>query len=57
VAPLVEVFLDGAVLNYRPISGVALPEDLDRELSGVLSEDLPGELPNGLDDPDEVLVG
>jgi ATP-dependent Clp protease ATP-binding subunit ClpC len=57
VAPLVEVFLDGAALNYRPISGVALPDDLDRELSEVLSKELPGELPGELNDPDEVLVG
>jgi ATP-dependent Clp protease ATP-binding subunit ClpC len=52
-APLVEVFLDGAALNYRPVSGVALPDDLDRELSEALSEVLPGEF----NDPDEVLVG
>jgi ATP-dependent Clp protease ATP-binding subunit ClpC len=40
-APLIEVFLDGDALNYRPVSGVALPENLAEELN----------------DPDEVLIG
>jgi ATP-dependent Clp protease ATP-binding subunit ClpC len=40
-APLIEVFLDGDVLNHRPVSGVALPENLAEELN----------------DPDEVLIG
>ena len=40
-APLIEVFLDGDALNYRPVSGVALPESLAEELN----------------DPDEVLIG
>jgi ATP-dependent Clp protease ATP-binding subunit ClpC len=40
-APLIEVFLDGDALNYRSVSGVALPENLAEELN----------------EPDEVLVG
>jgi ATP-dependent Clp protease ATP-binding subunit ClpC len=40
-APLIEVFLDGDALDYRSVSGVALPESLAEELN----------------DPDEVLVG
>jgi ATP-dependent Clp protease ATP-binding subunit ClpC len=40
-APLIEVFLDGDALNYRSVSGVALPENIAEELN----------------DPDEVLVG
>ncbi|MGH9855437.1 MAG: hypothetical protein ACREBD_36845, partial [Blastocatellia bacterium] len=40
-APLVEVFLDGDALDYRQVSGVALPENLAEELN----------------DPDEVLIG
>lgn len=40
-APLIEVFLDGDALNYRPVSGVALPENLAEELNN----------------PDEVLIG
>src|SRR5262247_530781 len=40
-APLIEVFLDGDALNYRSVSGVALPGNLAEELN----------------DPDEVLVG
>jgi ATP-dependent Clp protease ATP-binding subunit ClpC len=40
-APLIEVFLDGDALNYRSVSGVALPERIAEELN----------------DPDEVLVG
>ncbi|MCG3163014.1 MAG: Negative regulator of genetic competence ClpC/MecB [Acidobacteria bacterium] len=39
-APLIEVFLDGDALNYRPVSGVALPENLAEELNN----------------PDEVLI-
>jgi ATP-dependent Clp protease ATP-binding subunit ClpC len=40
-APLIEVFIDGDVLDYRSVSGVALPESLAEELN----------------EPDEVLIG
>ncbi len=51
-SPLVEVFLDGAALNYRPVSGVALPENLNAELSGGLSEETRQKLPEDLKDPE-----
>jgi ATP-dependent Clp protease ATP-binding subunit ClpC len=52
-APLVEVFFDGSSLNYRPVSGVALPEDLTAKFSG----DITGDLTDEMNDRDEVLIG
>ncbi len=46
-APLIEVFLNGDALDYRSVSGVALPENLAEELTEGLNEN----------EPDEVLVG
>jgi ATP-dependent Clp protease ATP-binding subunit ClpC len=56
-SPLIEVFRDGETLNYRSVSGVALPENLNAELSGALPADLAEDLPEDLRDEDEVLVG
>ncbi len=53
VAPLVEIYLGDNALNYRPVSGIALPEKLIAEFSGDLAE----ELSEGLKEPEEVLVG